>query len=402
MTEPMETGGRPPAIALCLSGGGFRASLFHLGVARRLFEAGLLGRVTTISSVSGGSILSGFLAGRMLRHGWSSLGEIEDWKRQVEEPFLAFTGRDLRTVPVLAHLAWNWANPDPRCRQMAARYRDRVSDARLSDLPESPRFVFLATDLTFGASYVFERERVGSYLAGYADPGDVRIGDAVAASASFPPVFGPMRPPVEATAYRGGRHAGSDRQALREALRLSDGGVYDNMGLEPALRGHDVAIVSDCGAPFGFSASPLPLLRHLRYPSVIMNQVQALRVRQLMPLISGRAAPPTGDRPVLRSGAYLSLDSHVKKGVGYPRALVESRIACIRTDLDRFTLAEQRILINHGYTVADWRLGRRLSALTGELPPAEVPYPEMMEAGVVVAALKDSHRRFSLRRMLGS
>lgn len=401
MSESLQSGDASPEIALCLSGGGFRASLFHVGVVRRLFETGVLGRVTTISSVSGGSIFSGFLAGRMLRHGWGSLADIGDWRRDVEEPFLQFTGRDLRTLPVLAHLAWNWADPDPRCRQMAARYRDRVSDARLSDLPASPRFVFLATDLTFGASYVFERERVGSYLAGYAKPGDVRIGDAVAASASFPPVFGPMRPPVDPTAYRGGAYQGEDKQALREALRLSDGGVYDNMGLEPALRDHDIAIVSDCGAPFGFTASPLPLLRHLRYPSIIMNQVQSLRVRQLMPLISGRAAPASGERRVLRSGAYLSLDSTVKDGIGYPEALV-SRIACIRTDLDRFTRAEQQVLINHGYTVADGRVGRGLEALTAGAPAAQVPYPEMMDPAAVTAALKESHRRFSLWRLLGA
>jgi NTE family protein len=49
-------------IALCVSGGGFRATLFHLGAARRLYELGLLQRLDTISSVSGGSIFAGVLA----------------------------------------------------------------------------------------------------------------------------------------------------------------------------------------------------------------------------------------------------------------------------------------------------------------------------------------------------
>src|SRR5438445_13233239 len=52
----------PDQIALCLSGGGYRAALFHLGVIRRLNELGLLSRVNAISSVSGGSILSACLA----------------------------------------------------------------------------------------------------------------------------------------------------------------------------------------------------------------------------------------------------------------------------------------------------------------------------------------------------
>src|SRR5262245_16367781 len=56
------------AIALCLSGGGFRALLFHVGVLRRLNEFGMLSRLSVISSVSGGSILNGVLATR-----WSKL-----------------------------------------------------------------------------------------------------------------------------------------------------------------------------------------------------------------------------------------------------------------------------------------------------------------------------------------
>ncbi|MDR3636036.1 MAG: patatin-like phospholipase family protein [Isosphaeraceae bacterium] len=50
-------------IALCLSGGGYRAMVFHLGVLWRLNDAGLLGRLDRISSVSGGSITAAWLAG---------------------------------------------------------------------------------------------------------------------------------------------------------------------------------------------------------------------------------------------------------------------------------------------------------------------------------------------------
>ncbi len=43
--------------SLALSGGGFRASLFHIGALMKLSETGLLQRATTISTVSGGSII---------------------------------------------------------------------------------------------------------------------------------------------------------------------------------------------------------------------------------------------------------------------------------------------------------------------------------------------------------
>ena len=44
-----------PGVALCLSGGGYRAMLFHLGALWRLNDAGLLRGLVRISSVSGGS-----------------------------------------------------------------------------------------------------------------------------------------------------------------------------------------------------------------------------------------------------------------------------------------------------------------------------------------------------------
>ena len=50
-----------PKLGLALSGGGFRATLFHLGVVRFLRDAGALRDVTDIASVSGGSILAAHL-----------------------------------------------------------------------------------------------------------------------------------------------------------------------------------------------------------------------------------------------------------------------------------------------------------------------------------------------------
>src|SRR5271155_5937345 len=49
------------AVGLCLSGGGYRAMVFHLGTLLRLNEAGFLGKLDRISSVSGGSITAGVL-----------------------------------------------------------------------------------------------------------------------------------------------------------------------------------------------------------------------------------------------------------------------------------------------------------------------------------------------------
>ena len=49
-------------LGICLSGGGYRAMLFHVGALWRLHELGLLTKATRVSSVSGGSITAGILA----------------------------------------------------------------------------------------------------------------------------------------------------------------------------------------------------------------------------------------------------------------------------------------------------------------------------------------------------
>ena len=55
-TSKDETTLKSTRIGLALSGGGFRASIFHLGVIRRLEELGIMKYVYTTSAVSGGSI----------------------------------------------------------------------------------------------------------------------------------------------------------------------------------------------------------------------------------------------------------------------------------------------------------------------------------------------------------
>jgi NTE family protein len=52
-----------PVIGLALSGGGFRAAAFHLGVLRRLRELGVLGQIRILSTVSGGSIIGALWVG---------------------------------------------------------------------------------------------------------------------------------------------------------------------------------------------------------------------------------------------------------------------------------------------------------------------------------------------------
>ena len=78
-------------IGLALSGGGFRATLYHLGVLRFLRDSGALNRVSHITSVSGGSIV----AAHLVMHWDRYTGSGEEFDQAADE-LLAFVRMDVR------------------------------------------------------------------------------------------------------------------------------------------------------------------------------------------------------------------------------------------------------------------------------------------------------------------
>ena len=134
---------------LALSGGGYRAALFHLGALRRLNELGALSRVDTVSSVSGGSIVSAFLASRL--QPWPADGErFENFETLVAEPLKKLTSKNIRTAPIVKHLLpWNWLNSQTAVNALADCYSREISRINLPALPQRPDFLYCATDLPF-------------------------------------------------------------------------------------------------------------------------------------------------------------------------------------------------------------------------------------------------------------
>jgi len=397
---------RRVGLALCLSGGGYRAAIYHLGALLRLHETGLLRRVERISSVSGGSIVAAWLASRVMRDAagsdaasYAAWCDARDFRADVLEPFRAIAATDIRTGPVLRSLFLNFLWPRFGAPQLARAYARLITDAPLSALPDAPNFVFCATDLTFGVNFEFSKQRVGDYQAGYLQPddatarrpGDYPIALAVAASSCFPPVFGPLRIDTRGLHFTHGAYDGTDRDALRAVIDLSDGGVYDNLATEPVIKHADEILVSDGGAPFPFRPGGHLISRLLRYTAVIGNQAVALRKRLFHELRASRD---------LR-GTLWSIGRAGRSGTfGYSDQLVESVLSRVRTDLDRFVAAEFEILVNHGYgsCAAALESGDHRDAVR-DAPPPRWPYARWADEGAVEQALATSHRRFSLARL---
>src|SRR5436305_9963033 len=94
--SPHDTGDNPEAgIALCLSGGGYRAMLFHLGALWRLNEWGYLPKLTRISSVSGGSITAGVLGLKWAKLGFDAQGVGKNFEAEVVKSIRSLAGKTI-------------------------------------------------------------------------------------------------------------------------------------------------------------------------------------------------------------------------------------------------------------------------------------------------------------------
>lgn len=229
-------------IGLCLSGGGYRAMLFHVGALWRLRETGLLTQLDRISSVSGGSITSAVLA-----LGWEKLAAEEGseiFEQVIANPLREFASQ---TVDESA-IALGILAPGSIGERVASALSEHLlGDATLQDLPDEPRFVINATNLASGVLWRFSKPYMADYRVGMIREPLTRLAEAVAASAAFPPVLSPFVLELAEAAWESPEGADLDGAEYRDEVRLADGGVYDNLGLETVWKRCRTVLVSDGG-----------------------------------------------------------------------------------------------------------------------------------------------------------
>lgn len=377
---------------ICLSGGGFRAALFHLGMLRRLNELGMLAPVDTISSVSGGSIVNGILAKNWRRLQAGNGGVFLNFDSCVSEPIERFVASNLRIRTLLVDrlLPWNWpklARGDYSATDLLATYYDRklYRGMLLRQLPAKPKFIFTATNLRTGALWELRQDRVGEILLGYSEEHKLRLADAVAASSAYPLAFPPLVLRFPPTSFEGGV-LGPKADRLRQLVSLTDGAVYDNLGLEPLWKEHGTIVCSDGGQAFPLAPNYRDWLgnRLLRSFDVIYDQTLEVRKRWLVTsFIEG----------TLR-GTYVGLAAYhgnygLPGSIGYPSDVVDE-IRRIRTDLDAFSREEVMTLQNHGYTLTDTAVRRYMPEWIAVDTPLQLPYPQFVDRTRILAAIDQS------------
>jgi len=236
-------------------------------------------------------------------------------------------------------------------------------------------------------------QSAGDYRAGYVTPlPRIAIARAMAASSCFPPVFEPMRLRIAPERLRGGSYAKPDHAELVEKIGLSDGGVYDNFGLEPVWKSHRRLLVSDGGGVFEGETDVGLLWRIKRYATIQGSQVSALRKRWLI------ACFVSGELAGTYWGIGSSADHYGFGGQFYAKRLVDDVISEVRTDLDSFSEAEQFVLENHGYIMAEAAVRRHVPDLIVIDAPFVIPHADWMNEASVRDALRRSHERTFLGR----
>lgn len=323
--------GAPKRIGLALSGGGFRAAAFHLGVMRRLAALGILEHVDLFSCVSGGSIAGGTVVGH-----WDDPAKLDLLDRYLRTHSVAVSS----VVGGVLDLF------ESRLDKLAASYdRDLFDGATLATLGSGPRIYLNATNLATGHMFFFVAggggpPEMGEYELGVVTAPGFPVCRAVAASSAFPPVFPPLR--LDASSYA---HASSV-----EYVTLTDGGVYDNMGINPLLLERnrlDYVIVSDGGRPFAMDDRPTEsgaiVLKEAL--NIMMEQIRGLEFDRLQ----HRHAAGTGPRPL-----WFSIDS--REGEAQPGDAVFA--SSIKTDLARLRSEEMDVLSRHGGALVEARIRR--------------------------------------------
>jgi NTE family protein len=383
--EILDTGsvheGPSKGIALCLSGGGYRSMLFHLGSLWRIAEVGYLsssdhtiidgtdaGTLQRISSVSGGSITAAVLGQNWALIGTDQAGVRDRFIEHVVKPIRGLADH---TIDVGAILGGTFLPGSINKRIIKAYRKHLYHQATLQTLPDLPRFVINATNLQSGVLWRFMKPYMRDWRVGEIKAPKTELAAAVAASSAFPPVLSPARFYFEEAQYEPGTGDGLQQPPFTTKPVLSDGGVYDNLGLETAWKRYKTVLVSDAGglmAPASKVNSNW-VSQAYRTLNVIDNQVRSLRKRQVIGSYVNHD----------REGAYWGIRTNISHYPPIPDVLPcphekTMKLADIATRLKKLDSPTQERLINWGYAVCDAALRAHLDP--GLTPAPAFPYPD--------------------------
>lgn len=352
-------------IGIALSGGGIRATIFHLGVFKWLAENKLFEEIRRISSVSGGSLCVGMIfAHNNLR--WPTSEEFIDEVLPSIEKVLLTSDLQLSALRRLITSPRYW---NRKVNLVAKLLEEKWGICgNLSDVTGNVTWYLNCTTYETGKRFRFCRENMGDYTIGFVDNPDISLSDAMAASAGFPALIGPYSLQTSNYSWKSSCYRNEGQKLSTKKIHLWDGGVYDNLGLESIFKpDNGGALRDDLEFMFVSNASPSIDLYHRkvglsahnlkRLLDISMDQVTSLRTRMVMEFIKrtnkgvyikiGNSTEKItsvskceDDLKQLLINKCLS-DAQVKQVVQYP------------TTLRKPSERDYQVILRHGFEVTD-------------------------------------------------
>jgi NTE family protein len=372
-------------IALALSGGGLRATVFHLGVLARLAEENRLEDVNLLSTVSGGSLCAGMVFS-LNQYRWPSSPDY--LQKILPEARRLLTTVDLQAALVRHSLARFWTVFTSRADDLSLLMQKHWGiAAQLGDLPENPRWMINATCYETGKNWRFEHFRMGDYRFGYTNNVNIPLTDAMAASAGFPGLIGALTidttrfswfrylektaaNPLRASTAEYNKRKTEPIQPPFDKVHLWDGGAYDNHGLEGVhdfitgwREGVDFLIVSDGAGrskPEKYQPGAKATMRLMT--GILMDQVRSLRSRAILErLINHKDQDRGGFLQIGNTAAEILGGSphaaELNQLVNSCLPQTEAKLAAdMPTVIRKLTSDEFSRLFRHGFEVADLSL----------------------------------------------
>ncbi|MCK8479030.1 patatin-like phospholipase family protein [Psychroserpens algicola] len=330
------------SIAMCFSGGGYRAACFSLGAISLFEKIDLLDKVKAISTVSGGTITG-------VKYAQSQIDTL-DFDSFYSDYYNWLTDDNL-AERAISHIKADtiWKKEENKHKRknpinaFAVEYNIFTSHRTLGDFEDCvinkkthlDRVVFNATDFSSGLQFRFQnvkgtRLRFGNSNAHskYKDliP-KIKLGDILASSSAFPGGFEPIGFPTD---FVKGYENEDD-----EEIGLMDGGIVDNQGAsvfiknDPKHNPHDLFFICDVASPYMKSfqfADKNSLTKYLTY----LSSIPALLLVILMAIFFFKSgwwilytfSVILGVAMLCIQGVFLLASKYIKKATGINQGLV--------------------------------------------------------------------------------
>jgi predicted acylesterase/phospholipase RssA len=238
-------------IALCMSGGGFRAAAFSLGTLaylneRKVYGKSLLEHVDFISSVSGGTITAAYYG----VHKNSPTYSFDEFYNQLVE---ILEGEKLLLLALdILNTKSKWIHKPNRnvINAFAVAYGELIFKQKvLADISsDTLRCCFNATEFYRGLTFRFQNfGYIGNHfvkLDKESNAGKIKLADVLAASSCFPGGFEPINFPADFANEFVNAHQLQQLVKVKDynggiknnvTIPLMDGGITDNQGITSAM-----------------------------------------------------------------------------------------------------------------------------------------------------------------------